>query len=92
MDTNTPTTADEMREGIMIMIRDDLREEARDYQELAAMSYRALVREGWGLYRAQGQAHYRTSMARLCFMQEHIAWLGEIARSALFELIGAEPE
>lgn len=91
MDTNTPSLEDDLREVLMTMIRDDLREEARDYQDLAAMSYRAMVREGGGLYRVQGHAH-RTPMARLCFMQEHIAWLGEIARSALFELIGAEPE
>jgi len=75
--------------NVMETIQDRLREEARDYQELAAMAYMRLDRDRmrYGYRPAKtGQQHWAIHE------QGHIAELYRIARSALFELIGEEPE
>ena len=67
----------------MFTIQDQLREEARDYQELAAMDWLAMQRAwGWGY----------TNTLYLNRRQARCAYLYRIARTALLELIGADPE
>lgn len=67
----------------METIQDVLREEARDHQELAAMSYKRHFRE---------RLDYRATDEWARNDQEYTAHLYYQSRSALFELIGAEPE
>lgn len=66
----------------METIQDVLREEARDYQDLAAMKYIYL-------WRLSADYPFRP---RMCQIQRECGELYAIARSALFELIGAMPE
>lgn len=67
----------------MPTIQDQLREEARDYQELAAMSYKVYWRE---------RLNYQASEDWSKRAQEHLFDMAYNARSALLALIGAEPE
>lgn len=71
----------------METIQDTLREEARDYQELAAMSYKVMWRE-----RLRQDWPFPLNDANMACSQDQQRYLYRIARAALFELIGAEPE
>lgn len=68
----------------METIRDRLREEARDYQELAAMAYKRMQRNWLVL----DDSDWTLTIQE----QGEVRWLYYQGRSALFELIGAEPE
>lgn len=65
----------------MFTIQDQLREEARDFQQLGAMAYRKTCRciRNRQFYLAGVQQEY----AAMCYA---------CARAALLELIGSEPE
>ena len=67
----------------METIQDRLREEARDYQDLSRMQYQHVWR-----MTMDGRFAYKWFAAE----QDKLAYLSRIARSALFELIGAESE
>lgn len=67
----------------METIQDRLREEARDYQDLSRMQYQHVWRMSM-----DGRFAWRWFLAE----QGELAYLSHVARSALFELIGAEPE
>ena len=72
---------------MMETIQDILREEARDYQELAAMAHKRVVR-----IKSQHRRWRYHGIERLLSAESDCAGLSHIARSALLELIGAEPE
>jgi hypothetical protein len=65
----------------METISDMLREEAKDYQQLSAAQYKRVWR-GYYKMTPEWTAREQAIMARQAYY----------ARSALFELIGAEPE
>lgn len=72
----------------METIQDALREEARDYQELARYQYIHIRRIcGW-----QGEFEKDLAWLDWAWEYDNLAHLSRIARADLFELIGAEPE
>lgn len=72
----------------METIQDALREEARDYQELARYQYIHIQR----IIKWQGE--FEGDLVWLDWAREYdnLAHFSLVARSTLFELIGAEPE